>query len=269
MKIKKAVVLAAGLGTRLLPATRSQPKEMLPVGRKPIIQYVLEEIKKVGISKVLLVTGKMKRAIEDYFEKDKPAPFYIRQGEKKGTAGALLPAEPFVENEPFVVAFGDSLIKNSSAPSLLKRMIDIYQKKKAVAVLAIEEVPLSETGKYGVVKIQNSKQGVFEIEDIIEKPKSGKSPGNLVLSARFIFAPIIFKMIHRTKEHQGELRITDSIRLLIKNGYPVYGVKLKSGEKRYDIGNFGSYYRTFIELALSDKEFGKPLKEYLQKLIKK
>ena len=147
-------------------------------------------------------------------------------------------------------------------------MIDIYQKKKAAAVLAIEEVPLSETGKYGVVRIQNSKQGVFEIEDIIEKPKSGKSPGNLVLSARFIFAPIIFKMIHRTKAYQGELRITDSIRLLIKNGYPVYGVKLEPGEKRYDIGNFGTYYRTFIELALSDKEFGKPLKEYLQKLVK-
>jgi len=276
MKIKKAVVLAAGLGTRLLPATRSQPKEMLPVGRKPIIQYVLEEIRGVGISKVLLVTGKMKRAIEDYFEKDKPTPFYIRQGEKKGTAGAILPAEPFVENEPFVVAFGDSLIKNSSTPSLLKRMIDFYQKKKAAAVLAIEEVPLSETGKYGVVivkseklKVKSGEQGVFEIVDIIEKPKSGKSPGNLVLSARFIFAPIIFKMIHRTKAYQGELRITDSIRLLIKNGYPVYGVKLKSGEKRYDIGNFGTYYRTFIELALSDQKFGRPLKEYLQKLIKK
>ena len=317
MKIKKAVVLAAGQGTRLLPATRSQPKEMLPVGRKPIIQYVLEEIRGVGISKILLVTGKMKRAIEDYFEKDKPAPFYIRQGEKRGTAGAFLPAEPFVENEPFVVAFGDSLIKNSSTPSLLKRMIEVHQKKKAAAVLAIEEVPLSETGKYGVVKIKSDEvvakpkavaisrshsealaeeslfskkretlhgvqgdtscqlkakseeQNVFQIIDIIEKPKSGKSPGNLVLSARFIFEPIIFRMIHRTKTYQGELRITDSIRLLIKNGYPVYGVKLKPGEKRYDIGNFGSYYQSFIELALSDEEFGKPLKEYLQKLVKK
>ncbi|HCG76953.1 MAG: hypothetical protein COZ37_01345 [bacterium (Candidatus Ratteibacteria) CG_4_10_14_3_um_filter_41_18] len=268
MKIKKAVVLAAGLGTRLLPATRSQPKEMLPVGRKPIIHYVLEEIRGVGISKVLLVTGKMKRAIEDYFEKDKPAPFYIRQGEKKGTAGALLPAEPFVENEPFVVAYGDSLIKDSSSPSLLERMADVYQQKKAAAVLAIEEVSPREIKKYGVVKIQNSKQGVFQIVDIIEKPKSGKAPSNLVSAARFIFEPIIFKMIHRIKPRQKELWLTDALRLLIKNGYPVYGVKLEPGEKRYDVGSFESYYKTFLELALSDKEFGKPLKIYIKNLLK-
>lgn len=197
MKIEKAVVLAAGLGTRLLPATRSQPKEMLPVGRKPIIHYVIEELSKAGISKILIVTGRMKRAIEDYFEKESPAPFYIRQGNKRGTAGALLPAEPFVENKPFLVAFGDSLIKNSSGPSLLRRMIEVHQKKGAVATLAVEEVPLSETKKYGVVKInprfnRGQKQGVFQIDDIIEKPKSGRAPGNLVLAARFIFDPTIF-----------------------------------------------------------------------------
>ncbi len=273
MRIEKAVVLAAGLGTRLLPATRSQPKEMLPVGRKPIIQYVLEELRKADISKILIVTGKMKRAIEDYFEKDKPAPFYIRQGDKRGTGGALLPAEPFVENEPFLVAFGDSLIKNSSTPTLLERMIKVHQKKRAAATLAIEEVALSETEKYGVVKIdprfnRGQKQGIFQIVDIIEKPESGKAPGNLVLAARFIFEPIVFKMLHLIKPHKGELWLTDSLKLLIRKSYPVYGVKLKSGEKRYDVGSFESYYRTFLELALSDKEFGKSLKVYLQHLLK-
>ncbi|MCK4244303.1 MAG: NTP transferase domain-containing protein [Candidatus Omnitrophica bacterium] len=270
MKIEKAVILAAGLGTRLLPATRSQPKEMLPVGRKPIIQYVLEEIRKADISKILIVTGKMKRAIEDYFEKDRPAPFYIRQGDKKGTAGALLPAEPFVENEPFLVAFGDSLIKNSlSAPSLLERMIKVHQKKRAAATLAIEEVALPETEKYGVVKTKNERGGIFQIVDIIEKPGIGESPGNLVLAARFIFEPIIFEMIHLTKPyHKEELRLTDSLKLLMRKGHPVYGVKLKSGEKRYDVGSFESYYKTFLELALFDKEFGKPLKIYLKNLLK-
>ncbi|HLA41162.1 MAG TPA: UTP--glucose-1-phosphate uridylyltransferase, partial [Candidatus Glassbacteria bacterium] len=266
MDIKKAVIPVAGHGTRLLPATKSQPKEMLPVGRKPVVQYVVEEIEAAGLKQILFVTGAKKRSIEDHFDKDVEllehlhksgrdniidemkyqemdvSFYYVRQSVQKGLADAVNLARDLVGDQSFVVALGDSIIGGSRPGSLLKRMIEVHRKNQAACTVAIERIPADEVFRYGIVKTGPEQgKGVFPVEALVEKPDIDSAPSDLAIAARYVFGPEIFEAIERTlPDKAGELQLTDSIQLLIKKGAPVYAVLMSEGERRYDIGNYES-----------------------------
>ncbi|MCD6508757.1 UTP--glucose-1-phosphate uridylyltransferase [Candidatus Poribacteria bacterium] len=284
--VSKAVIPAAGVGTRLLPATKSQPKEMLPVGRKPTIQYVVEEIYAAGIRDILIITSQQKRAIEDHFDYDanlvewlsrsgKPLEpinhiemgvqiLYTRQSVPKGLADAIGLARSFVGDEDFVVCLGDSIIKSEESGSLIKRMMDAHDRMNAKATIAFEEVDRRDVSKYGIAKPREGLEDIFWIEDLIEKPSIDEAPSNLAVAARYIFSPQIFDFIDRTPPGKGgEIQITDSIRLMLQSGYPILGVRLADGERRYDIGNFRSYYEAFFDFSLSDPELGETFRRYV------
>jgi UTP--glucose-1-phosphate uridylyltransferase len=291
MDINIAVVPVAGLGTRLLPATKSQPKEMLPVGRKPVVQYVVEELTRMGMKRVLFITGPGKTSIENHFDLNEEliqelrergkeellaeleyerAPlqyFYTRQRELLGLGHAIQCSEPFVGNQPFVTALGDSIIGMHAKSDIVQRMTRCFTGKKASAVIAFEKVPLEEIHHYGVAKPKKEGE-IFEIEDLIEKPSRSEAPSDLAIAARYVFAPTIFDAIKRTPPGKGgEFQITDSIRLMIKDGGKVYGVCLRRDERRYDIGNFQAYFRAFVEFALEDEKHGRELRKHLETLL--
>jgi UTP--glucose-1-phosphate uridylyltransferase len=294
MNINIAVVPVAGLGSRLLPATKSQPKEMLPVGRKPVVQYVVEELERMGMKRLLFITGPGKTSIENHFdlndelirvlresgkedlltelefERAQVQYFYTRQRQLLGLGHAILCSEPFVGNEPFVVALGDSIIGMNAQSDIVRRMTHCFTEKKAAAVIAFEQVPRSEVHRYGIAKPKKAGE-VFEIEDLIEKPDQYEAPSDLAIAARYVFSPAIFKAIKNTRQGKGnEIQITDAIRLLIQDGKKVYGVRLKGrGERRYDIGNFQAYFRAFVEFALADEKQGEKFRKYLTELLGK
>ena len=282
---RKAVIPAAGIGTRLLPATKSQPKEMLPVGRCPVIQYVVEEVRAAGINQILIITNQQKRAIEDHFDYDPHLLdslsqtgkstqevedigkdieiFYVRQGAPKGLADAIGKAEAFVNEEPFVVCLGDSIIESNPTGDMLKKLIDIYQAEKADISILFEEVAPESVVKYGIAKLKNQIGTIFEIADLIEKPTIEESPSNLAIAARYVFSPEIFEFIKKTKPGRNdEIQITDSIRLMLDQGKRGFGVRLSSDEKRYDIGNYKSYFEAFFRFSLTDTEFGGEFRKY-------
>ncbi|MCE5270033.1 UTP--glucose-1-phosphate uridylyltransferase [bacterium] len=294
MPIKKVVVPVAGHGTRLLPATKSQPKEMLPVGRKPVVQYVVEEIEKAGLKQILFVTGRHKRSIENHFDKDvqlvkelnqtgksslvaelryqemSVSFYYVRQSEQKGLADAINLARDFVAEDNFVCALGDSIIRSGQGGrSLLQRMMEVHEKNKAACTIAIERIPPGEAYRYGIVKFKaETAPGVFSVESLVEKPDIEDAPSDLAIAARYVFSPAIFDAIDMTLPGKsGELQITDSISLLIKKGLPVYAVLMGEEEKRYDIGNFESYFRAFVDFALQDEKYGHMLRNYLARLV--
>jgi UTP--glucose-1-phosphate uridylyltransferase len=286
-----AVIPVAGLGTRLLPATKSQPKEMLPVGRKPVVQYVVEELTRVGITQVLFVTGPGKASIENHFDRnaelvqmlresgkeellaaleyDRSAVqyFYTRQRELLGLGHAVSCARSFVGNRPFVVALGDSIIGMHAASDVVQRMTRCYHEREAAAVIAFEEVPLSEVGQYGIAKPKTDDE-LFEIEDLIEKPSAREAPSNLAIAARYVLSPAIFEALARTRRGKGgEIQLTDAIRAMIRNGGRAYGVRLRPDERRYDIGNFEAYFEAFVEFALADPTHGPAVRRHLLKAL--
>lgn len=290
-EIKIAVVPVAGMGTRLLPSTKSQPKEMLPVGRKPVVQYVVEELNRVGVDKLLFITGPGKTSIENHFdlnleltetlresgkedllaalsfERTPLQYFYTRQRQLLGLGHAVMCAEPFTANQPFVVALGDSIIGMHAKSRIVERMTDCFTSNQAEAVIAFEEVPADDVYQYGIAKPKGDGE-VFEVEDLIEKPSVDEAPSNLAVAARYVLAPSVFDALKQTKPGAGgEIQLTDAIRLLLQQGGKVYGVRLGENEKRYDIGNFGSYFRAFTEFALADEKFGHELRDYLNDLI--
>jgi UTP--glucose-1-phosphate uridylyltransferase len=286
-----AVVPVAGMGTRLLPATKSQPKEMLPVGRKPVVQYVVEELDRVGVNRLLFITGSGKHSIENHFDlipeltqmlredgKEEllaelsfiRAPmqyFYTRQRQLLGLGHAVLCAEAFVGRQPFVVALGDSIIGMNAKSRIVERMKQCYIENSADAVIAFEEVPREETFKYGIAD-PKSDGDIFDINDLVEKPSVDEAPSNLAIAARYVLSPGIFDALKQTKPGVGdEIQLTDAIRMLTNNGGKVYGVRLKKEEKRYDIGNFNSYFRAFTEFALADEQVGDELRIFLKSLL--
>lgn len=290
--IKNAVVPVAGHGTRLLPATKSQPKEMLPVGKKPIVQYVVEELARAGCEQILFVTGRGKYSIENHFDhnpelaeslhratKDnlldelsfeniKINYLYTRQTVQRGLGDAILCSEPFVGREPFVVALGDSIIGLSGDSSICNRLSEVYKDTQAAAVIAIEQVEPDQVSLYGVVKPETEDEEVFEISDVIEKPTPSEAPSNFVVSGRYVFSPVIFDLLRLVEaDANQEIQLTDAIRMLCKSGERVMGVRLPAGEKRYDIGNFDSYFSTFLEFALADPLHGPELRRKLHKLL--
>ena len=294
MGICKAVIPAAGLGTRLLPATKSQPKEMLPVGRKPTIQYVVEELEAAGIDQILIITGQKKRAIEDHFDRDTELIrcleekgnhelidalkheesgvrlFYTRQSEQRGTADAIRLAESFVDGEPFVVCLGDSIIKSEYPGSFLKRLMETHETREASVTIAFQEVNRENVIRYGIADPEPAHFGnpEFRLRGLIEKPSVDDAPSNLAISARYIFGPEVFDAIGDTPIKNGEYQITDSIKLLMKT-HEVWGLKLGPGEKRFDVGGFESYFKAFLTFALEDEEVGQSFRQYITDLLNK
>ena len=273
MKIRKAVIPAAGLGTRLMPLTSSQSKEMLPVARKPVIQYVVEEIQSAGIEHILIVTGQNKRSIEDYFSENKFLPgevFFVRQVARPdlpyGLAYAVGLSEGFVGDEPFLLCLGDCIIKSDGPGSLLKRLMHTHETLNAAATIAFEEVSQERVSKYGIASSECHIPGDrFKVDDIVEKPSPANAPSNLAVSARYVFEPEVFSCIRKTQPGVGgELQLADSIRLLLKNGHPVWGVRLGKGEVRYDIGEFAGYFKAFFDFSLTDKDFGEEFSRHVR-----
>ncbi|MDF1513522.1 MAG: UTP--glucose-1-phosphate uridylyltransferase [Anaerolineae bacterium] len=289
--IKIAVVPVAGLGSRLLPATKSQPKEMLPVGRKPVVQYVVEELVQVGVNQLLFITGPGKSSIENHFdlnqeltqilretgkedllaeldfERTPTQYFYTRQRQLLGLGHAVLCGKQFVGDQPFVVALGDSIIGIHAQSDVVYRMKQCFVEKDAAAVIAFETVPRKDVHNYGIAA-PKSDGDIFELADVIEKPSIEEAPSNLAIAARYIFSPAIFTALEQTGFGVGdEIQLTDAVRRLIQEGHRVYGVCLQKDEKRYDIGNFGSYFRAFVEFALADEKFGAELRLELEELL--
>lgn len=288
----KAVVPVAGLGTRLLPATKSQPKEMLPIGRKPIVQYVVEEIQEAGLTSLLFVTGRNKSAIENHFDRDLELRrvlanggkdgllaalayeeanvefFYTRQSEQLGLGHAVSLAEGYVRGEPFAIALGDSMIESQQRPSVLRRLIDAFETTGAAAAIAFEEVGASEVVRYGIAAPGETLAGfdgaVFRVRGLVEKPSVAEAPSRLAIAGRYVVASGIFEALRRTPPGKGgEIQLTDALRILLDDGQPVIGLRMRPGERRHDIGNFESYFRSFLHFALRDPEHGAALRRAL------
>ncbi len=294
MSIDIAVVPVAGLGTRLLPATKSQPKEMLPVGRKPVAQHVVEELALSGIGRLLFVTGKGKHSIENHFDTDgdlitylresgreqelaeldferqEMEYFYTRQRRQLGLGHAVLCAAPLVGRQPFVVALGDSIIGLNAQSDIVARMTALYETTGADVVVALEEVPRDEVFRYGIAKPRGPVDDVFDLESLVEKPSVDEAPSNLAVAARYVFSPVIFDKLAETPPGKGgEIQLTDAIQTILSEGGKGLGVRLHPHERRYDIGNFGSYFRAFVDFALADPQFGDGLREHVQALLER
>ncbi|MEE3234014.1 MAG: UTP--glucose-1-phosphate uridylyltransferase [Candidatus Latescibacterota bacterium] len=301
MTIKKAVVPVAGIGTRLLPTTKALPKEMLPVGRLPIIHRVIEELVAAGITQILFITNRSKNLIENHFDdyselimhlEQEQDPrlteslfgygnagiqfFSIRQtmtkGKSKpnGTGGAVLAGENFVNNEPFVVAFGDSIIRSPESPNLLKRLIDSHINNQSDTTIASYEIPENMTQHYGIVAVDHNETHSIDsrVVSILEKPQPEHTSSRLAISARYVFNPDIFTRIrHINPASNGELYLTDAIAEQIRNKKIVRTLRLNEQEKRYDIGNHIAYFKTFIDYAISDPDHGSEVREYLKKFV--
>lgn len=293
-EITKAIIPAAGLGTRLLPATKAQPKEMLPVGRKPAIQYVVDELQNAQLRDILIITGRRKRSIEDHFDADPPLVtalkqagneallkdlaylegpfrfFFTRQSEPKGLGHAVSLGADFVGDQHCVVALGDSLIGGDSPAAPLQAMMAAHLQLNAAATIAVEIVPPDETFRYGIVDLQGvepTPSQPLRVHDVIEKPSPGTAPSQLAIAARYVFSPAIFEALDRVvPDHRGELQLTDAIRWLIRMEQPVYAWLLDPAHKRYDVGNFESYYRAFIDFALADERYGYMVRKYIKSL---
>ncbi len=286
-----AVVPVAGLGTRLLPLTKTQPKEMLPVGRKPVVHHIVEELIENDIDQILFITGSNKASIENYFDLDETLVNTLRQNGKEdllaelqldyatvkyyftrqrqllGLGHAIQCASDFINDQPFVVALGDSIIQGGDA-KLISRMQTCFDDHECAAVIAFEPVPKSEVFRYGIAHPKTD-DDIFELADIVEKPTVENAPSQLAVAARYIFKPVIFDALKRiTTGAGGELQLTDAIRLLIAEGHPVYGVRLSEDERRFDIGNYSAYYRAFIEFALADPTHGDDIRQFVSDLLK-
>jgi len=290
--VRKAVIPAAGMGSRLLPCTKSQPKEMLAVGRLPTIQHVLEELVAADVGNICIVTGWQKRAIEDHFDlshgglsqlKGDPKElgvladpelnrrlFYVRQAAQRGLGDAVLHARHFVGPDSFLVALGDTILYSPDEPHLIQRLIDSHCQGDVFATIAVEEVRREDVHRYGIVAPagEMTGSGAMPIVDIVEKPSADEAPSRYAVASRYIFEPIIFDAIDRTPPGKnGEIQLTDAIKLLIHEGHRCQVVPLAGRDKRYDIGNFGSYFRAFIDMALRDDEEGDALAEYLRSAL--
>jgi len=295
MSIDIAVVPVAGHGTRLLPATKSQPKEMLSVARKPVVQYVVEELAASGIRRILFVTSRGKSSIEQHFDSDEALTsylretgreeqlealqferldveyFYTRQRQQLGLGHAILCAAPLIGEQPFVVALGDSIIGRHAQSDIVRRMIEQFESRRASVTVAFEEVLPPEVVHYGIARPRGPVGPVFELADLVEKPSQEEAPSRLAVAARYVFGPQIFAALRNLEPGKGgEIQLTDAISHLLKQPEELgFGMALRPEERRFDIGNYESYFRTFAEFAITDDEYGKSFREFLQQLLKR
>ncbi|MBA3070749.1 MAG: UTP--glucose-1-phosphate uridylyltransferase GalU [Nitrospirae bacterium] len=280
-KIRKALFPAGGLGTRFLPATKASPKEMLPIVDKPMIQYAIEEAITCNIEEFIIITGKYKRAIEDHFDSayeleenlrkmDKKKLLneitklnhlnfaYIRQRAALGLGHAIFCARPFVKDEPFAVLLSDDVI--APEETLLRDMLGLYE-KLGCPILALEEVPMTEIHKYGVIEGKPCGNGVYKISDLVEKPAREKAPSNLAIIGRYILTPQIFGVLEKLPPGRGgEIQLTDGLKKLLKKE-AIYGYLFKG--RRYDAGDKLGYLKATVNFALKNPEVSKPFAEYL------
>jgi UTP--glucose-1-phosphate uridylyltransferase len=287
-KIKRAVFPAAGLGTRFLPATKAQPKEMLPLVDKPIIQYAVEEAVSSGLENLVIITGRGKNAIEDHFdisyelekileERGKSDQLslvravsemvhiaYIRQKEALGLGHAVLMSRDLVNDEPFAVLLGDDVIV-ADVPCI-RQMMDIYEKYET-SVIALMEVPHEETSRYGIIKAKELPEGdgrLFEVLDMVEKPKAKDAPSNLAIIGRYILTPEIFRALEETgKGSGGEIQLTDGLRRLLST-QRILAYKFRG--KRHDAGDKLGFLQATVEFALKNEELGPPFRAFLKSL---
>lgn len=266
---------------------------MLPVARKPIVQYVADELAANGIHQILFITGRNKNSIENHFDRDPELErvlhaankrdllealdpgetdlnyFYTRQRYQRGLGDAILCGENFAGEQPFVVALGDSILGLNAKSRALARMIELFESRGASCVIAVEEVPNEETAHYGIIEPADPVNGdSMRVANLVEKPKPSEAPSNLAIAGRYVFSPVIFDLIRSVKpDHRGEIQLTDAIQRLCDEGRRVLAVKLPRTEKRYDIGNFPSYFETFVEFALADPVYGEEFRKRLQAML--
>ncbi|HSO86232.1 MAG TPA: UTP--glucose-1-phosphate uridylyltransferase GalU [Draconibacterium sp.] len=288
MIVKKAVIPAAGYGTRFLPATKSSPKEMIPIIDTPVIQYVVEEAVESGITDILMIIGKGKRAIEEHFDRspileetllkkhnlkmlDKIRSIsnmanihFIWQKEMNGLGDAILHARYHVGNEPFAILLGDTLVQGEGGP-ITKQLIDVFNKHKG-SVVALEQVKPELVSRYGIIDGTAISDNVFKANDWIEKPSIKEAPSNLAIASRYIFTPEIFDYLEKTTPGKNnEIQLTDAMREMVKT-HPMFGMKFNG--KRYDIGDKMGFLKTNIEFGLKDPEISETLKIWIKEFAR-
>ncbi|KRQ87419.1 UTP--glucose-1-phosphate uridylyltransferase [Caloramator mitchellensis] len=286
MRVRKAIIPAAGLGTRFLPATKAQPKEMLPIVDTPTIQFIVEEAVKSGIEEILIITGRNKRAIEDHFDKSIELELelksknkyemlemldnitnmaqihYIRQKEPKGLGHAILCAKTFVGNEPFAVLLGDDIV-DSKTPCL-KQMIDTFNMYKT-SILGVQEVDKKDVNKYGIVNGVQIDERLYKVSDLVEKPNIDEAPSNIAILGRYIITPEIFNILENTKPGKnGEIQLTDALKEMLRKE-AMYAYNFEG--KRYDVGDKLGFLQATIEFALKRSEIKDEFMSYLKGII--
>ncbi len=285
-KITKAVIPAAGLGTRFLPATKATPKEMLPIVDKPTIQYIVEEALASGIEDILIITGRSKRAVEDHFDANielelnleaagKTADLemvqriagirvhYIRQKQPKGLGHAILCAKQFVGNEPFAVLLGDDVV-DGSVPAL-RQLMDVYDAKGS-SVLGVQEVPINKVSSYGIVAVESTEeQRTFKVKDMVEKPAREDAPSRLAVLGRYIITPEIFPILEETAPGRGgEIQLTDALKVLAER-QNIYAYNFEG--RRYDVGDKQGFWEATVEMALKRPELREEFLRYLKNIV--
>lgn len=286
MQVNKAVIPAAGMGVRFLPATKAQPKEMIPIIDTPAIQYIVQEALDSGVGDILMITGRGKYAIEDHFDK---SPYleefladkgkadllalvreigslarlhYLRQKEPLGLGHAVLCARQFVGNEPFAVLLGDDIVR--SKRPCLQQLIDLYAEMPGT-ILAVTEVPPEEVSKYGILDAEPLRDGVYRVRDMVEKPRPEEAPSRLAVIGRYVISPRIFPILAATPPGAGgEIQLTDALRVLCREE-PVYGLIFRG--RRYDVGDKLGYLKATVEFALDRPDLGPEFEAYLKELV--
>jgi UTP--glucose-1-phosphate uridylyltransferase len=286
LKIRKAIIPAAGLGTRFLPATKAMPKEMLPIVDKPTIQYIVEEAVASGIEDIIIVTGKGKRAIEDHFDNSMELEqnlfekgkfdllekvqyssglaniHYIRQKEPKGLGHAVLCARKFIGEEPFAVLLGDDIVQSETP--CLRQLMDIHDKTHS-SVIGVQQVPDHETNRYGIIDPAAQNDRIFEVRNFVEKPKLGTAPSNLAIMGRYVLTPEIFMFLEKQETGAGgEIQLTDAIQKL-NEIQRVFAYDFEG--KRYDVGEKLGFIKTTLEFALEHEELRDEMLLFMEKLL--
>lgn len=287
-RVRKAIIPAAGLGVRFLPATKAQPKEMLPIVDKPTIQYIVEEAIESGISDVLIITGRNKRAIEDHFDRSLDLEmqlqrtgkkallelvkdlgtlaeiYYIRQKEPLGLGHAIFCARQFVGDQPFAVLLGDDIVR--AGVPCLKQLMNLYEEVQTT-VIAVMEVPEEDVSKYGILDAVEIRPGVYRIRDLVEKPPAHKAPSRLAVMGRYIIQPGICSVLAETKPGAGgEIQLTDALRVMCRE-QPMYGLAFQG--KRYDVGDRLGYLQATVEFALARADLAEDFRNYLRTICRK
>lgn len=288
MKIRKAVIPAAGLGTRFLPATKAQPKEMLPIVDKPTLQYIIEECIESGIEEILIITGRNKKSIEDHFDKnielemeleksgkqemlemvrnisDMANIHFIRQKEPKGLGHAIYCSKTFVGNEPFAVLLGDDIVYNEEKPCL-KQILECYNEYKT-SILGVQKVPRENINKYGIVEAKHIEDRVYKVKGLIEKPNMNQTNSNIAILGRYIITPRIFEILENLEPGKGgEIQLTDALLKLSKEE-AIYAYNFEG--KRYDVGDKFGFLQATVEYALRKDELKDDFIKYLKEIVK-
>ena len=288
-KVRKAVIPAAGLGTRFLPATKAQPKEMLPIVDKPTLQYIIEEAVASGVEEILIITGRNKKSIEDHFDKSVELELelenkgkhdlleivrgisnmvnihYIRQKEPRGLGDAIYCARYFIGDEPFAVMLGDDIVDNGNGTPCLKQLIDVYEKYQTT-ILGVQEIDKKDTDKYGIIDGKKMENDVYKVDALVEKPSTESAPSNVAILGRYIITPDVFDILGDLPPGKNdEIQLTDALEKLIKDD-GMYAYTFEG--KRYDLGDKLGFLKATVDFALKRDDLREPFLNYLENVCK-